>query len=67
MIPDSIYPIGPGAQRKNSKGALRRGSTGAGRRGTTGAAERSAGVPGGAVPDFFLSSLFVVEIPNCFG
>lgn len=29
--------------------------------------ERSAGVPGGAVPDFFLSSLFVVEIPNCFG
>ena len=21
----------------------------------------------GAVPDFFLSSLFVVEIPNCFG
>ena len=26
-----------------------------------------AGVSGGAVPDFFLSSLFVVEIPNCFG
>ena len=29
--------------------------------------ERSAGVPGGVVPDFFLSSLFVVEISNCFG